>query len=139
DSTPQSGRAVRAGAGRQDLFRRKCRAGGRDPGFRRGQQTFGGGVGSPDGADRAGERGRALTMTTAFLTAWHSAFLDVAAKSLLLFLVAGVAAGLLRRSSAALRHLVWQLLVFSLLALPLLSLALPVWRISLWQSLRSVA
>ncbi|HLK61536.1 MAG TPA: M56 family metallopeptidase [Chthonomonadaceae bacterium] len=78
-------------------------------------------------------------MTPASLSLWQSTFLDVATKSLVLILVAGAATGLLRKSSAALRHLIWKLLILSLLALPLLSLALPVWRVSLPQSPRTLA
>lgn len=51
--------------------------------------------------------------------------LDIAAKGLAILAIVGVAAWLLRRSSAALRHLVWSLGTLSLALVPLLSLVLP--------------
>lgn len=58
--------------------------------------------------------------------------LDASLKSLLILLVAGLALGLCRRSSAAVRHLVLLLALGGLLALPLLSLTLPPWPVPLW-------
>jgi beta-lactamase regulating signal transducer with metallopeptidase domain len=55
--------------------------------------------------------------------------LDCAWKSVGLLLVAGAAALLLRRHSAAARHLVWRLCILALLALPPASAALPGWRV----------
>ncbi|MEX0718084.1 MAG: M56 family metallopeptidase [Planctomycetaceae bacterium] len=57
-----------------------------------------------------------------------SGLLDLAVKSCALMLLASVAAAVLRRASAAWRHLVWCLCVASLLLLPALSMALPAWR-----------
>ncbi|MBI3866783.1 MAG: HEAT repeat domain-containing protein, partial [Planctomycetia bacterium] len=54
---------------------------------------------------------------------------DSAVKGTALLALAAVAAMLLRRDSAATRHLVWLLAIVALLALPLLSAALPQWRV----------
>ncbi|HEX2091712.1 MAG TPA: M56 family metallopeptidase [Longimicrobiaceae bacterium] len=51
----------------------------------------------------------------------------VVVKGTLLLLAAGAASLVLRRASAAARHLVWSLAVVGLLALPVLSLAVPGW------------
>ncbi|MBC7805092.1 MAG: M56 family metallopeptidase [Akkermansiaceae bacterium] len=53
----------------------------------------------------------------------------IQARSLFLLAVTGVAMFLLRRSSAAIRHLVLSSAVLSLLALPLLSFCLPSWSV----------
>ncbi|MBI3863122.1 MAG: hypothetical protein HY290_14625 [Planctomycetia bacterium] len=55
---------------------------------------------------------------------------DLALKSAIVMLVAVVAAALLRRASAAWRHLVWCLSATSLLLLPVLALALPAWQVT---------
>ena len=57
---------------------------------------------------------------------------SVSVKSLVLLALAGVAAGALRRASAAARHLVWRLALVGLLLLPVLSLTLPGWQAPLW-------
>ena len=51
-------------------------------------------------------------------------------KSLAFFGLSGLALRLLRRGSAAARHLVCLLTLCALLALPLLSAALPSWRVA---------
>ena len=56
---------------------------------------------------------------------------DAIAKATLLFAVAGVVSFVLRRGSAAARHMVWTLALISVLVLPVLSLALPRWQLSL--------
>ena len=58
------------------------------------------------------------------------ALTDAALKSLVLLAVAIVATALLRRCSAAARHLVWCAALVGALLLPLLSLALPQWQVS---------
>lgn len=58
---------------------------------------------------------------------WLPLLRDLSLKSLPLFLLAGLAALLLRRASASARHLVWLLLLGSLLCLPLCSALLPRW------------
>ena len=65
------------------------------------------------------------------LTTSHtlSVLADAGLKGVAVLAVACLAAGLLRRGSAAARHLVWFLAMASLLVLPVLSLALPAWRI----------
>src|SRR5262245_54402099 len=59
-----------------------------------------------------------------------SGILDLAFKSAAVILTALVVAALLRRASAAWRHLVWCLSVVSLLLLPALVLALPAWQVT---------
>jgi TonB family protein len=54
-----------------------------------------------------------------------SFFAENAAKASVLLVVAGTLALLLRKSSAALRHLLWTLAFAAILTLPILSLALP--------------
>jgi hypothetical protein len=55
----------------------------------------------------------------------------VALKATLILLLAAGATALMRRSSAAIRHLVWCVAVLGVLALPLLSLVLPPWEMGL--------
>ncbi|HEY6400859.1 MAG TPA: M56 family metallopeptidase, partial [Blastocatellia bacterium] len=64
--------------------------------------------------------------------------LDTFIKSAVILSVAGLITGLLRRASAASRHLVWSVAIASLLALPGLSLALPSWRIDALPSLETI-
>lgn len=61
-----------------------------------------------------------------FGTSWIS-IADAIGKATLLFLAAGFASFLLRRRSAALRHMIWTLALASVLVLPVLSIALPRW------------
>ena len=56
---------------------------------------------------------------------------DAVLKATVLFAGGAVASVLLRKRSAAVRHLVWTLALCSALALPLLSLALPRWQLPL--------
>jgi HEAT repeat protein/beta-lactamase regulating signal transducer with metallopeptidase domain len=56
---------------------------------------------------------------------------DAVAKATLLFAAAGMASFVLRRGSAASRHLVWTLALVSALALPVFSVALPHWQLPL--------
>src|SRR5204863_7136688 len=60
---------------------------------------------------------------------------DVSVKSVLLLAGTGALLLLLRRASAAARHLVWLLTFGSLLCLPLLSAALPGWHVRAWPHL----
>ena len=53
------------------------------------------------------------------------------AKTTVILLAAAVASLVLRRASAALRHLVWTLALSSALVLPIASFALPKWQLSL--------
>jgi beta-lactamase regulating signal transducer with metallopeptidase domain len=57
--------------------------------------------------------------------------LDVAAKGLLVLAVAAAACALLRRRSAATRHLVWSTAMISLLLLPVLASLVPSWQMPL--------
>jgi beta-lactamase regulating signal transducer with metallopeptidase domain len=65
------------------------------------------------------------------LTTFHIlyALADAGLKGVAVLALACLAAGLLRRASAAARHLVWFLAMAGLLVLPVLSLALPAWRV----------
>ncbi len=54
---------------------------------------------------------------------------DSAIKGTALLLLASIAALLLRRDSAARRHLIWLLAIIALLAVPVLSTLLPQWRV----------
>ncbi|NBC16138.1 MAG: DUF4097 family beta strand repeat protein [Bacteroidetes bacterium] len=54
---------------------------------------------------------------------------DLTIKSLLILALAGVATSLLRRASAATRHLVWTLALCSVLLLPVLSVVGPSWHV----------
>ena len=56
---------------------------------------------------------------------------DAVVKASLVLLAAALTSFILRRASAALRHLVWTLALCSALLLPLVSLALPKWQLGL--------
>ena len=64
-------------------------------------------------------------------TPWLILLLDFAVKGTAIILGAGLLVVLLRRASAATRHLILSLSIVSLLALPGLSLLLPAWQISI--------
>ena len=55
--------------------------------------------------------------------------LDAALKGVVILAVATGAILLMRRTSAAARHLVWFMAVFCLLLVPVLSVALPSWQV----------
>ena len=64
---------------------------------------------------------------------------DAAAKGLVILALAGLAVLALRRSSAAVRHMVWFLAVVSVFALPVLSAVLPGWQVlPHWPTVRAV-
>ena len=56
---------------------------------------------------------------------------DAIAKASLLFAAAGLGSFVLRRGSAAARHMIWTLALLSVLVLPALSMALPRWQLPL--------
>ena len=60
---------------------------------------------------------------------------DAFVKATVLLVVAAIGTLLLRRSPAALRHLVWALACGGVLALPLASALLPNWRLAVWPRL----
>jgi HEAT repeat protein/beta-lactamase regulating signal transducer with metallopeptidase domain len=57
---------------------------------------------------------------------------DAVGKATIIFLTAGLASFLLRRRSAALRHMIWTLALAGVLVLPALSIALPRWQVNLF-------
>src|SRR5256714_14136181 len=61
--------------------------------------------------------------------------IDAFVKTTVLLVLAAGATWALRRSAAALRHLVWALACGGVLALPLASALLPTWRLNLWPRL----
>ena len=67
---------------------------------------------------------------------WLSLLLDFAVKGTAIILAAGLLIVVLRRASAATRHLVLSLSIVSLLALPALSVLLPAWQISILSTSR---
>ena len=58
---------------------------------------------------------------------------DAVAKATILLATAGLCSVVLRRGSAAARHLIWTLALLSALVLPVLSIALPKWQLPLIQ------
>ena len=58
---------------------------------------------------------------------------DAIAKATILFAAAGVLSVVLRRRSAAVRHMIWTLALLSALVLPVLSIALPKWQVGVIQ------
>src|SRR5213078_3805885 len=60
---------------------------------------------------------------------------DAFVKATVLLVLAAVVTVFIRRSPAALRHLVWALACGGVLALPLASALLPMWRLNLWPRL----
>jgi HEAT repeat protein/beta-lactamase regulating signal transducer with metallopeptidase domain len=56
---------------------------------------------------------------------------DIVVKATLMFAAAGAAAFVLRRGSAAVRHMIWTLALGGVLLLPVLSIALPRWQMKL--------
>lgn len=67
-----------------------------------------------------------------FLDPFLRVLLDAALKSTLLLAFAAVTCGLLRRSGAAVRHLIWSAALVCTLALPILVSTLPPWRLATW-------
>ncbi|HEX5410376.1 MAG TPA: M56 family metallopeptidase [Terriglobia bacterium] len=65
--------------------------------------------------------------------------LEVLVKGTILMLFAAFLSLVLRRASAATRHLIWTLALGSILALPLFALALPAWNVPLFASFSSGA
>jgi beta-lactamase regulating signal transducer with metallopeptidase domain len=65
---------------------------------------------------------------------WLGMLLDSSLKSIVILLVATMAALTLRRASAAIRHMVWALALVSLLALPFFAVTLPPLPVSLPQA-----
>ena len=68
-------------------------------------------------------------LSSSTLTAWLP-LLDAIAKATIILGVAGLTTVLLRRASAASRHLVWTAALLAALVLPVLSMALPRWQMA---------
>src|SRR4029079_13546438 len=73
---------------------------------------------------------RTLEVIVAGLGTSWIAVADAVAKATILFLIAGLAAFLLRHRSAALRHMIWTLALIAVLVLPALSIVLPRWQLN---------
>ncbi len=72
---------------------------------------------------------RSLLAVAALPGASSLVLVDTAVKGTALLMLASVAAMLLRRDSAATRHLVWLLAIVAMLVVPVLSVMLPHWRV----------
>ena len=72
---------------------------------------------------------RAILNFGGVLSASSLLLVDSAIKGTVLLALAAIAALLLRRDSAATRHLVWMMAIVALLIVPVLSATLPQWRV----------
>ncbi len=72
---------------------------------------------------------RTIVTVAAVFSASSLLLVDSAVKGTVLLALAAVAALILRRDSAATRHLVWLLAIVAMLVVPLLSAMLPQWRV----------
>src|SRR5437764_8724965 len=68
-------------------------------------------------------------LTAAGMSGASSHLVDSAVKGTALLVLAAIAAMILRRASAATRHLVWLLAIVAVLVVPVLSAMLPQWRV----------
>lgn len=81
---------------------------------------------------------RTLLLITGVLSASSLLLVDSAIKGTALLIVAAAITFILRRDSAATRHLVWLLAIVAMLAVPVLSAMLPQWRVlPQWASIPS--
>ena len=71
-----------------------------------------------------------MTMLSDMLSYWSATGAETLLKATIVFGGAGLVSTLLRRRSAAVRHLVWTLGVVSVLALPAMRSAIPLWRVA---------
>src|SRR5262245_42273216 len=72
---------------------------------------------------------RTILIGAGVFSASSPVLMDSAVKGTALLVVAAVAAMILRRDSAATRHLVWLLAMVAMLVVPVLSAMLPRWRV----------
>jgi len=70
-----------------------------------------------------------LVSVAALSGGWSLVLVDSAVKGTALLVLAALAAGILRRDSAATRYLVWLLAIVAMLAMPALSSISPQWRV----------
>jgi beta-lactamase regulating signal transducer with metallopeptidase domain len=82
---------------------------------------------------------RTLFIVASIFSVTSLVLVDSAIKGTALLLVAAMATTMLRRDSAAIRHLAWLLAIVAMLAVPLLSALLPQWRVlPEWASIAAV-
>src|SRR5271163_3321608 len=72
---------------------------------------------------------RTILIVAGVFSASSLLLMDSAVKGTALLVVAAVAVMILRRDSAATRHLVWLLAIVAMLVVPVLSALLPQWRV----------
>src|SRR5436853_1815905 len=72
---------------------------------------------------------RTIFTATGMLSASSLLLMDSAVKGTALLVLAAIAASILRRDSAATRHLVWLSAIVAILVVPALSALLPRWRV----------
>ena len=72
---------------------------------------------------------RTILTVTGILSASSLLLVDSAVKGTVLLALAAIVALILRRDSAATRHLVWLLAIVAMLVVPVLSAMLPQWRV----------
>ena len=73
-----------------------------------------------------------MTMLSEVLSYWSASGAETLMKATIVLGGAALVSGLLRRRSAAVRHLVWTLGVVSVLALPAMRSAMPLWRVAVF-------
>src|SRR5580704_2009578 len=78
---------------------------------------------------RAAEMNRTFLTVAGVLSALNPLLVESAVKGTALLVLAAIAATILRRDSAATRHLVWLLAMVAMLVVPVLSAMLPQWRV----------
>jgi beta-lactamase regulating signal transducer with metallopeptidase domain len=72
---------------------------------------------------------RVILLITGIFSVSSLMLVDSAVKGTALLMLAGIAAMILRRDSAATRHLMWLLAIVAMLVVPVLSAMLPQWRV----------
>src|SRR5260370_32838629 len=78
---------------------------------------------------RAAEMNRTFLTVAGVISASSPLLVESAVKGTALLVLAAIAATILRRDSAATRHLVWLLAMVAMLVVPVLSAMLPQWRV----------
>src|SRR5438874_569924 len=78
---------------------------------------------------RAAEMNRTFLTVAGVISASSPLLVESAVKGTAILVLAAIAATILRRDSAATRHLVWLLAIVAMLVVPVLSAILPQWRV----------